>query len=1277
MKTMSGPVKSAPSTEGPASAGPSQDMAQRFAVLRALGDAAGEAAPVDASTRAPGQGADEPRYEFAEVFASGGLGTIRRAYDRRLERHVAVKELQSFVPGGASEARFQREALLTARLEHPSIVPIQDRGVHPDGSPYFCMKLIDGQSLDALVRARPHVGDRLALVPHVLAVADALAYAHARGVIHRDLKPANILVGPFGETLVIDWGLAKDLLAGDSVADERSAPVRSDAPSDDLTRTGEFVGTLPFMPLEQAEGRDTDARADVYAIGAILYFVLSGCLPYEGRPALPMLTAMLAGPPVDLATRIPGLPADLLAIVRKAMARKPADRYPSAQELAADLRRLQAGRMVEARPYSPIDVLRHFGRRHRAVVGVASVGLVMLAGLGTYSYTQVLAQRSAAEAQRAEAVAAHATADERRGESEAQARAARASAARLLTENGRRELFVRHRPQQALVLLAGAARLAGDDVGTRTMLAEATRAVDARRMTLPGHTDGVVALAHSPSGRRLLARSRAGEVRVWDLERGEQLARLTVTDDAYTDAMFVADDEDTLLTMTRRGELARHRVDGERLTRTTVDRSARFGGSFVASSLGGDSALVLEAAGIRRVDLATGAVKPGPSLPGPTPYMSFALATKPGAYALTEGHLESQDYSGLHFRVIRWDLAGDGVQASPELLRNFQEPIVASPDGRRVAFVDAAQVHTLWDAEAQKLVPLDSCGPFAAPDGHPQQAAGFDAAGASLVRLVGADQVARWDLATGDCARVSAPLGSAARGLHVTPDGKQLLLTHEDAEVSLLDLESLALRQRFLAHTRPIGALAVAPDSATMATGSEDGEVRVWALGDPRVLHRVDIKHAATGATDDGRVFALGRRHDGVTAELSFMDMMADDVVEPRGTRTLSRIDLEPAPGAPPAITSLDEATEMSHLEVERGSLLFGSSARSQMLGLWSIDAPGRRGAIEFGADRPGKLTGRLLAASPERDKAWVNVWADDNRRLLQRYSLPDFTLEHSLEIPGPDVISPATRRAVVFGGSGLPFDTARVYDTESGALVATLPAAFGNFSPAGDRLLTASTDGAIRVYDPVSAGLVATLRAPTSQRITTVMSGTAVAVYSRDESVFATSRIDGTIDLWRADSLEWIRELHGHLAPARQFEFSADGKRLLSHRWQPAGGDTITYLWQLDGAASSGVRLDVADLYGARFSPDGRLLATGSSDGVVRLWDGASGKLTAELRGHKKPVTILEFAPSGERLLSAADDDAAITWQVPVERRSQAEIDALIAAQVPFALVDGEVVRR
>src|SRR5262249_5000135 len=197
------------------------------------------------------------------VPASVTRGSDRHvpAEAEQLGRDIAIKELIS--RGALNEARFMREALITARLEHPGIVPVYEAGYWPDGTPFYAMKLVAGRSLRDLLIECKTIGERLPLLHHVIAVADAIAYAHGHNIIHRDLKPANVVVGDFGETVVIDWGLAKDLTV-------REEPSASDRPlgitrDDDLTATGSVIGTPAYMPPEQRRGEPVDQRADVFA----------------------------------------------------------------------------------------------------------------------------------------------------------------------------------------------------------------------------------------------------------------------------------------------------------------------------------------------------------------------------------------------------------------------------------------------------------------------------------------------------------------------------------------------------------------------------------------------------------------------------------------------------------------------------------------------------------------------------------------------------------------------------------------------------------------------------------------------------------------------------------------------------------------------------------------------------------------------------------------------------------------------------------------------------
>lgn len=329
---------------------------------------------------------DPSRYHVLREFARGGLGRILEVRDLRIGRVVALKQILH--EGQGAYARFVREATITARLEHPAIVPVHDIGRWPSGEPFYSMKLVSGRSLHDVIRDTPSLDGRLALLPNVIAVADAIAYAHSQRIIHRDLKPANVLVGAFGETVVIDWGIAKDLR---DPAPEGGAADPGDAA---LTMAGAVLGTPCYMPPEQARGQAVDERADVYALGALLYEVLVGEPPYHGAPA--PLAAVLAGPPAFAEALAPTIPADLATIVRKAMARRAEDRYPSSRELAEDLRRFQTGRLVSAHAYARRTLVRRWLRRYRAPVSVAAAALAIVVVVGIVSVRRVVAERDVA-----------------------------------------------------------------------------------------------------------------------------------------------------------------------------------------------------------------------------------------------------------------------------------------------------------------------------------------------------------------------------------------------------------------------------------------------------------------------------------------------------------------------------------------------------------------------------------------------------------------------------------------------------------------------------------------------------------------------------------------------------------------------------------------------------------------------------------------------------------------------------------------------------------------
>ena len=476
------------------------------------------ATPWPGPTRLPAVPVDSERYEFGEPFAAGGLGLIRRARDLRLGRTVAVKELLRSDP--AAERRFTLEAAITARLQHPGIVPLYDIGRFPGGEPYYCMKLVEGQSLAQKIAACADLPARLALLEHLIAAADAIAYAHRNHVIHRDLKPANILVGELGETVVIDWGLAKDLTG--TIPDELpDLPAAPSGTISTLTQHGTVLGTLRYMPPEQARGLPVDPRGDVFALGAVLHHILTGNPPHHDLADNLLPARVSDGPPPDLQALAQGAPRELVAIARRAMATRPEDRYPSAEALAQDLRHFRTGRMVGAHRYAPAEVLRLWLRRHRAVTTVAASALLALGVVAGVGIQNVRHQRDLATAAQHDAEAARGAAETALAAARERANAALLAQARgLLTTDLAASLTTLAEVDLSDETAATAAREA-----RLLALAAETRGAPAR--TLRGHTRLVDQLVSLADGR-IISVDVGGAVWSWDpkLGTGQQLLDL-------------------------------------------------------------------------------------------------------------------------------------------------------------------------------------------------------------------------------------------------------------------------------------------------------------------------------------------------------------------------------------------------------------------------------------------------------------------------------------------------------------------------------------------------------------------------------------------------------------------------------------------------------------------------------------------------------------------------------------------------------------------------------
>lgn len=362
--------------------------------------------------------AELSHYTLSRVHDQGGLGRVWLAFDKTLHRNVALKEIRpDKKPSDQSLRRFVREAQITGQLEHPNIVPVYE--LARDGErqyPFYTMRFMHGQSLGDAIdayhelrragQAKPVQFQRL--LQAFTSVCQAMAYAHSRRVIHRDLKPANVMLGSFGEVVVLDWGLAKLLDRPDELPDEEQ-PIEEPPAGDGVhTLPGQILGTPAYMAPEQALAQldQIDALTDVYGLGAILYRILTGERPHRGRDSQERMRHAVEDPTPEPRVVDAGIPRALSAVCRKAMSRERLNRYLSARELAEDIQRYLADEPVSAIPEPWYVKAGRWARRHAQLTVAAGVSLVVVAVVAIAAFVVTEQARQTADAARGrEAVA--------------------------------------------------------------------------------------------------------------------------------------------------------------------------------------------------------------------------------------------------------------------------------------------------------------------------------------------------------------------------------------------------------------------------------------------------------------------------------------------------------------------------------------------------------------------------------------------------------------------------------------------------------------------------------------------------------------------------------------------------------------------------------------------------------------------------------------------------------------------------------------------------------
>ena len=737
---------------------------------------------------------DPTHYVRGGPVARGGMGRIVAARDRRLGRIVAIKEL---LPGRSdARERFELEARITARLQHPSIVSVLEAGTWPDGEPFYAMTLIAGRPLDQEVAARPSLAERLELLPRMIAVADAMAYAHSQRIIHRDIKPANVLVGEFGETVVIDWGLAKDLAAhpgGPRLPSRKMAAV-------DTPVRGMVVGTPAYMPPEQARGEVVDERADVYSLGAVLYHVLAGHPPYDGKKPQKVLESVISGEPAPEDLGALGCPRDLRTIIAKAMARDREQRYPTARQLAQDLLRFQTGQLVAARQYSTAAILARWIGRHRAPLAVALVAAVALATLGAISLRRIVIERAAAVAGRREAVRQRGVAEAARDE--------------LYGEQARRESLAGH-SGAALGYLLAAGPLVARTPWLAFLVQENLRAFHAQEQAIPEHGTQAVGFADfSPDGKRLLSAGVDGKVVISGPGSGAT-KKVLAHRDAVKAALW-ADDGHAIVSGSYDGLVRVWDADTYVVRRTLDARAGRLRVLALASVADASKLVALYDDGTARIWHVPRDAQPEPPLVLKAPADITDVAISPDGTRVATAEADGtvglwSAASGARLRGLPGS-AGDAVRtvrfAPPAPLRL----VSAADDGTT----------RIWDGTSGELV--------AKLEGHHDDvfAAAFSTDGTRVVTASLDRTAVIWDAATGERLHVLGGHEDVLYDAAFSVDGRLVVTASADETARVWDAETGFELARFEGHRGPVRSARFSINATSVVTAGDDGSVRVW-----------------------------------------------------------------------------------------------------------------------------------------------------------------------------------------------------------------------------------------------------------------------------------------------------------------------------------------------------------------------------------------------------------------------------------------------------------------